>query len=53
MDDGRKVKINFTSLGDTTKVVESFDAEDENPVEMQQGGWQSILDNFKNYTEAL
>jgi len=53
MDDGRKVKINFTSLGDTTKVVESFDAEDENPVEMQQGGWQSILDNFKKYTEAL
>ena len=53
MDDGRKVKINFTSLGDTTKVVESFDAEDENPVEMQQGGWQSILDNFRKYTEAL
>lgn len=53
MDDGRKVKINFTALGDTTEVVESFEAEDENPVEMQRGGWQSILDNFKNYTEAL
>ena len=22
------------------------------PVEMQQGGWQAILDNFKKYTEA-
>jgi uncharacterized protein YndB with AHSA1/START domain len=53
MDDGRKVKINFTALSDTTEVVESFEAEDENPVEIQQGGWQSILDNFKNYTEAL
>ena len=53
MDDGRKVKINFTALSDTTEVVESFEAEDENPVEIQRGGWQSILDNFKNYTEAL
>ncbi len=53
MDDGRKVKINFTALSDTTEVVESFEAEDENPVEIQRGGWQSILDNFKNYTESL
>ena len=50
--DGRKVKINFTSKGNTTKLVESFEAEDMNPVEMQQGGWQAILDNFKKYTEA-
>ena len=49
--DGRKVKINFTSLGNETKVVETFDAENENPIEMQRGGWQSILDNFKRYTE--
>lgn len=52
MDDGRKVKIVFSTTGSTTRVVESFEAEDENPVEMQRGGWQSILDNFKKYTEA-
>ena len=52
MADDRKVKINFTSTGNATKVVESFQAEDMNPIEMQQGGWQAILDNFKKYTEA-
>jgi uncharacterized protein YndB with AHSA1/START domain len=50
--DGRKVKIIFSLQGDKTKVVESFDAESTNPVEMQKGGWQAILDNFKKYTEA-
>ena len=52
MDDGRKVKINFTSQGNTTKVVETFEAENENSIEIQQGGWQAILDSFKKYTET-
>lgn len=52
MGDGRKVKVHFTPEGKSTKVTESFEAEDTNPVEMQQGGWQAILDNFKKYTEA-
>jgi len=50
--DGRKVTITFTANGDTTKIVESFEAESMNPIEMQKGGWQSILDNFKKYTES-
>ncbi len=53
MADGRKVTVKFSAEGDVTKVVESFDAENENPVEMQQMGWQAILDNFKKYTESL
>lgn len=52
MGDGRKVKINFEAQGNHTKVEESFEAESENPVEMQRGGWQAILDNFKKYTES-
>ena len=52
MGDGRKVDIHFSTTGNTTKVVETFDAESTNPVEMQRGGWQAILDNFKKYTEA-
>lgn len=52
MGDGRKVNIVFSTTGNATRVVESFEAEDENPVEMQRGGWQNILDNFKKYTEA-
>ncbi len=51
MGDGRKVEIHFTAEGNNTKVVESFEAETENSEEMQRGGWQAILDNFKKYTE--
>ena len=52
LGDDRKVKVNFTPQGNKTKVVESFDAENTHSVEMQRGGWQAILDNFKKYTEA-
>ena len=51
MGDGRKVQVHFDSNGNSTKITESFEAEDTNPVEMQRGGWQAILNNFKNYTE--
>ena len=51
MGDGRKVNVTFTDNGSTTKVVESFEAEDTNSIEMQKGGWQAIMDNFKKYTE--
>ncbi|MGG3279146.1 SRPBCC family protein [Paenibacillus solani] len=50
--DGRKVKIEFFSQDNDTRVVESFDAEDSNEIEMQRAGWQAILDNFKKYTES-
>lgn len=49
--DGRKVKIKFSSNGAATKVVETFEAENTHPIEMQRSGWQSILNNFKSYTE--
>ena len=52
MDDGRKVEVTFSSQGDMTTVTENFEAEETNPIEMQQGGWQAIMDNFKKYTEA-
>jgi uncharacterized protein YndB with AHSA1/START domain len=50
--DGRKVKISFIPQATSTKVVETFEAETTNSVELQRTGWQSILDNFKKYTEA-
>ena len=52
LGDGRKVELTFTNLGNATKVTESFEAETQNSIELQQSGWQSILDNFKRYTEA-
>lgn len=52
LGDGRKVKITFNQIDEnTTEVVQTFDAETENPIEMQQAGWQAILNNFKHYTE--
>ncbi|MDI1307773.1 MAG: SRPBCC family protein [bacterium] len=50
-DDNRKVTVHFSNAADKTKVIEIFEAENENPIAMQQSGWQSILDNFKEYTE--
>lgn len=52
LEDGRKVKIEFVAHDDVTTVTETFDPESINPIEMQRGGWQAILDNFKKYTEA-
>ncbi|HEV7381258.1 MAG TPA: SRPBCC family protein [Dyadobacter sp.] len=52
LGDGRQVRIIFEKQGDQTKVIESFDAEDQNPIDMQRAGWQAILDNFKKHTEA-
>ncbi len=52
MTDGRKAEITFTDENNDTKMTVTFDAESENPVEMQQEGWQAILDNFKKYVEA-
>ena len=52
MGDGRKVEVHFTANGNETKVVETFDAENTHSLEMQQGGWQAILENFRKYTET-
>jgi uncharacterized protein YndB with AHSA1/START domain len=53
MGDGRKAKIIFAKQGNATKVSEAFEAETENSIELQRGGWQAILDNFKKYTESI
>lgn len=52
LNDDRKVQISFTISGGETKIIELFEAEDTNSLEMQKYGWQAILDNFKKYTEA-
>lgn len=52
LDDSRKVQIRFETNNNTTVVTETFDPEDENSRELQQNGWQSILDNFKKYSET-
>ena len=52
MGDDRKATVDFSADGAATKVTVCFEMETENTEELQRGGWQAILDNFKKYTEA-
>ena len=49
---GRQATVEFCEAAGQTNVTVTFDPETENPIEMQQQGWQAILNNFKAYTEA-
>lgn len=51
LGDGRKVTTTFHDKGHATEVIVIFEAESSNPVEIQQQGWQAILNNFKKYAE--
>ncbi len=53
MADGRKVIIYFDGKESETIVKETFDPENTNSLELQRAGWQSIMDNFKKYTESI
>ena len=53
LDDGRRVTIVFTDLGEQTLIEQSFETESENSIELQRFGWQAILNNFKKYAEEV
>ena len=38
MSDGRKVEVKFSGSGNQTKVIETFEAENENSIELQRTG---------------
>jgi uncharacterized protein YndB with AHSA1/START domain len=48
----RSAKVLFEQVGDNSKVTVEFDAEDENPADMQREGWQAILNNYVKYVLA-
>ena len=52
IDDGRQVQVHFNEVDGGTFVMENFEAENSNPIEIQKMGWQAILDSFKNYVEG-
>jgi uncharacterized protein YndB with AHSA1/START domain len=52
MDDGREVRVEFVEHGGGVHLQETFDAENENPAELQRQGWQAILDAFVRHVEA-
>ena len=51
MSDGREVEIEFAAGVGGVLVRETFDAESQNPPELQRQGWQAILDNFARHVE--
>lgn len=52
MADGRSVKVEFIPVAGGTLVRETFDAESENPPEVQREGWQRILSRFAHHVET-
>jgi uncharacterized protein YndB with AHSA1/START domain len=53
LGDNRVVEITFSTEGGSTKVTEIFEAETINPIELQQQGWQLILNNYKAHAESV
>jgi uncharacterized protein YndB with AHSA1/START domain len=52
-DDGRQARTEFTEVPEGVRITESFESENQYPVETQRSGWQAILDNFKKYVERI
>jgi uncharacterized protein YndB with AHSA1/START domain len=52
LDDGRTVSVGFLEHNGLTTITEVFEMDDTYPLEMQQEGWQAILNNFKKYAES-
>ena len=53
MPDARNVLVQFKDLDNITEVIIQFDPEQLNPKELQQQGWQAILNQFKTYAESI
>lgn len=49
LGDERKVFVTFEPVVSGTRIIETFEAESENSVELQRQGWQAILDSFRSY----
>lgn len=52
LSDDREVSARFVEEEGKTQVQLIFDAENENPHDLQAQGWQTILEQYKKYTEA-
>lgn len=53
LGDGRTLDVIFKVSKQGMHVIEHFEAEKENPLDLQRRGWQLILDRFNRYTESL
>ena len=53
LDDGRRSHTTFEPEGDGTRVCTVFDPKATNPAEMQRGGWQAVLDNYRDHVARI
>lgn len=51
LEDGRKVEVRFTNGAKGIHIEQRFEPESQNSRDLQQKGWQAILDQFKIYCE--
>jgi uncharacterized protein YndB with AHSA1/START domain len=51
LDDERLMNVNFTAEDEIVTIMEQFEPEYENDIDLQKNGWQAILNNFKKYIE--
>ncbi len=51
LDDDRMVELRIESDGAQTRIIQTFDAEEENDPDFQRMGWQAILDSFATYVD--
>lgn len=47
----RNTQVEFNNMLEGVNISVTFDAESQYPIEQQQQGWQSILNNFKMHVE--
>jgi uncharacterized protein YndB with AHSA1/START domain len=52
LEDDRAVSVTFEEKEGGVRIIETFDAEDEQSAEQQKQGWQCILENFKRHVES-
>ena len=48
----RKGTVQFVTNANSVLIRVTFDAETENPIELQRQGWQAILNNFAKFVEG-
>lgn len=51
LEDGRHVALFLNPSDQGIHILWEFEPETENPEDLQQQGWQAILNNFKSYIE--
>lgn len=52
LSDGRMVTVDFITEDTHTRVKQSFEPEQLHAADLQQHGWQCILNNYKKWVES-